>query len=237
MQFDVTGLLIFLAFILPGFLEQKSRSSLVPRSLKPLSPVAEVGEFVLAGVWVHAILIGTICVLLPVFAKQYFSLLTNSLKFDTFQSFLRGHRLFASGYFVLSVTLGYCLGFIHGWLILRQPIRNWVLSKPLPTKFLTKLGIPGFLEEGPVWYFVLKQTSGLRAIFVEVEMKNAAGFYTGQLMSYGILDDSVKSKDFYLEQVHFKQDRADHYTPLDCDGLLLNFEDVTSIQVTRVESD
>ena len=66
-------------------------------------------------------------------------------------------------------------------------------------------------------------------------MKDQCGFYTGQLISYGILDDSVKSKDFYLEKVHFKQNLADGYTPVGCDGLLLNFEDVTSIQVTRVE--
>ena len=70
-----------------------------------------------------------------------------------------------------------------------------------------------------------------------MEMKDGAGFYTGQLKSYGILDDSEKSKDFYLVRVHFKQDRSSSYTPLKCDGLLLNFEDVVSIQVARFDTD
>ena len=68
-------------------------------------------------------------------------------------------------------------------------------------------------------------------------MKDGAGFYTGELKSYGILDDSEKSKDFYLVSAHFKQDRSGSYTPLKCDGLLLNFEDVLSIQVARFETD
>jgi len=54
------------------------------------------------------------------------------------------------------------------------------------------------------------------------------------VISYGILDDSVKSKDFYLEKVHFKQNRADQYVALNCDGLLLNFEDVVSVQVKKI---
>src|SRR6266849_6007452 len=71
MQFDVTGFLIFLAFILPGFVAQKARFSLAPRSLKPLSPVGEVGEFVLASVWVHS--------LLAVAIRMYFPSLQGSI--------------------------------------------------------------------------------------------------------------------------------------------------------------
>ncbi len=73
-------------------------------------------------------------------------------------------------------------------------------------------------------------------MFLEVEMKNNAGFYTGELKSYGILDDSEKSKDFYLESVHFKQNRSDSYISLKCDGILLNFEDVASILVVRSDA-
>jgi hypothetical protein len=237
MQFDITGFLIFLAFILPGFVAQKSRDSIVPRYLKSLSPVAEVGEFVLAGVWVHALLILGICLVLSLFAKDYFAVLTSHFKYEAFQNFLWSHRIVAVVYFISSLGVGYWVGFVQGWFILQQPVRNWALSKSLPTNILTKLGVPAFLEEQPVWYFALKQTSNLKAIFVEAEMKNGAGFYTGQLLSYGILDDSVKSKDFYLIQVHFKQDRSGQYAPLKCDGILLNFEDVASVQIKRIEAD
>ncbi len=234
MQFDITGFLIFLAFILPGFVAQKSRNSIVPRSLKPLSPVAEVGEFVLAGVWVHVLLLVAIRIFFLVFAKQYFTDLSNTFRYAIFANFLWSYRVLAFSYFVSSLGFGYCLGFVHGSIILTQPIRNWAVSRSFPSKCLAKLGISGFLEEHPVWYFALKQTRGLQAIFVEVEMKNSSGFYTGQLISYGILDDSVKSKDFYLEKVYFKQNRSDQYALLSCDGLLLNFEDVASLQITRI---
>jgi len=237
MQFDVTGFLIFLAFILPGFVAQKSRKSVVPESLKPLSPVSEVGEFVLSGVWVHAFLVVCIRLFFLFFAKQYFALLSNTFRYSAPSNFFWNHWNLALSYFIFSLGFGYCLGFLHGYVILTQPVRNWALNRSLPRKFLRKLGISGFLESDPVWYFVLKQSSSHTAIFLEVEMKAAAGFYTGQLMSYGILDDAVKSKDFYLEQPYFKQDRSAKYTELNCGGLLLNFEDMISIQVTRIEAD
>jgi hypothetical protein len=237
MQFDITGFLIFLAFILPGLVAQKSRDSVAPRTLKPLSPVAEVGEFVLAGVWVHALLIVSLRLFFVVFAKSYFEIFASTFRYSTFPNFLWNYRVFAFNYFVASLGLGYCLGFFYGWLIIKQPIRSWALSKSLPAQLFNKLGVPGFLAEQPVWYFVFKQTSSLTAIFLEVEMKDSKGFYTGNLASYGILDDSIKSKDFYLEKVSFRQERSAQYVALKCNGLLLNFEDVMSIQVIRVEPD
>jgi hypothetical protein len=235
MQFDITGFAIFLAFILPGVIAQKSRDSLVPRSLKPLSAASEVGEFVLAGVWVHVFLLLTARFFFLFIATEYFQHLAMDFAYDSLTRFLWNYRRFIFGYFVVSLLLGYPLGFLQGVLILKQPLRKWATNSRFPTKVLMKLGVTGFLEEQPIWYFVLKQTRGLRAIFVQVEMKNAAGFYTGQLISYGILDDSVKSKDFYLEKVYFKQTNMEQYAPIQCDGLLLNFEDVLTIQVTRVE--
>lgn len=95
--------------------------------------------------------------------------------------------------------------------------------------------MPGFLQEDPVWYFVLRQRSPDTMVFLEVEMKNGAGIYTGTLKSYGILDDSVKSKDFYLEDVYFKENRSGSFVGLRCDGVLVNFEDVLSVQVVKVE--
>jgi hypothetical protein len=135
----------------------------------------------------------------------------------------------------LSLLVGYGFGFFQGALIIRQPIRRWVVSKPFPNRILRRLGVPGFLQEDPVWYFVLRQRSPDTMVFLEVEMKNGAGIYTGTLKSYGILDDSVKSKDFYLEDVYFKENRSGSFVGLRCDGVLVNFEDVLSVQVVKVE--
>lgn len=235
MQFDVTGFLIFLGFILPGFLAQRARYSLAPRSLKPLSPVAEVGEFVLAGVWSHVLLIVLFRLCFWAFGRQYFAVLVNTLDFATFSKFLWSYRALGFSYFVLSLIIGYLFGFIQGWLIIKQPVRSWIVDRPRPKRLLMALGIPGFLQEDPVWYFVLKQQSAQTMVFLEVEMKNGVGIYTGRLRSYGILDDSVKSKDFYLEDVYFRETRSTAFKALDCDGLLLNFDDVVSIQVRKGE--
>jgi Family of unknown function (DUF6338) len=235
MQFDVTGFLIFLAFILPGFLAQRARYSLAPRSLKPLSPVAEVGEFVVAGVWVHVTLVVLFRLYFLAFGEQHFEALISTVSYLSLPKFLWEYRAFAFTYLVLSLAVGYCFGFVQGWLIIKQPIRRWIARMPLPKRMLKRVGIPGFLQEDPVWYFVLKQKSAATMVFLEAEMKNGAGTYTGRLTSYGILDDSVKSKDFYLEDVYFKQGRLDSFAPLDCDGVLLNFEDVAAIQVRKGE--
>jgi hypothetical protein len=235
MQFDITGFLIFLGFVLPGFVAQKSRDSIVPRSLKPFSTLAEVGEFVLAALWVHLILILAFRVFFLFAAKQYFGGFVNTFHYGSLQNFCWSFRALLFSYLVLSLVLGYFFGFLQGWLVLRQPVRNWVLERRALASLLAKIGIPGFLKEQPVWYFALKLDSPSTTVFVEVEMKNSAGFYTGVLLSYGILDDCVKSKDFFLVEVQFKQSRNDSYVPLQCNGVLLNFEDAVSVQVIKSE--
>jgi hypothetical protein len=235
MQFDLTGLLIFLALILPGFVAQKAQYSVVPRSLKPLSSVGEIGEFILTGVWIHLFLLVGVRFVFWIFAEGYFAILENTFYYSTPRSFLWGHRVFVLAYFVLSLAAGYGFGFVQGVFVLKQPIRSWLVRRPFPKRMLLKLGVPGFLQDDPVWYFVLKQKSPETMVFLEVEMKNAAGIYAGTLKSYGILDDSVKSKDFYLEDVHFKENRAGAFVRLDCDGVLVNFEDAVTIQVVKVE--
>ncbi len=232
MQFDITGFLIFLVFILPGLVAQKARFSLAPRSLKPLSTLGEVGEFVLAGVWVHAFLALAIWTYCSLLARQSFAILANAFHYGSLSGFVWSYRVFVFGYFVFSLLLGYCFGFFQGVLIIKQPI-----GERFSKVILKKLGVPGFLREEPVWYFVLKRQSAATMVFLEVEMKDQAGIYTGRLQAYGILDDSAKSKDFYLVDVHYKENRLGSFVPLRCDGVLLNFEDVTSIQVVKMEGE
>jgi len=59
MTFDVTGLLIFLLAIVPGFLAQQARSYLVPRSLRTKSVLEETGNYVLNSILVHLLLFGS----------------------------------------------------------------------------------------------------------------------------------------------------------------------------------
>jgi len=189
---------------------------------------------VLAGVWVHVFLFGAFRVWFWLFDRPYFEAVINTLFFGSIPNFLRTYRVLVFTYLVASLVVGYCFGFIHGWSILRQPIRSWIVRQTSLSWLLQALRIPGFLQEDPVWYFVLKQQSANTMVFVEVEMKGS-GFYTGRLRSYGILDDSVKSKDFYLEDVYYKENRSASFSPVECDGLLLNFEDVASVQVRKGE--
>jgi hypothetical protein len=234
MQFDITGLLIFLALIVPGFVAQKARYSLVPRSLKTLSPVGEAGELVLTGVWIHISLAVAARFFFWAFAEQYFEVLKNTFYYGTLPHFVWNHRVFVFGYFVLTMVFGYGFGFFQGVLVIRQPVRRWIVRN-VSESVLKRLGVPGFLQEDPVWYFVLKQRTPDTMVFLEVEMKNGAGIYTGTLKSYGVLDDSIKSKDFYLEDVHFKESRSGAFARLSCDGVLVNFDDVLTIQVVKVE--
>jgi len=66
MTFDITGLLIFLLGIVPGFLAQQSRSLLIPRSLRTKSVLEETGNYVLNSILVHLFLLGSFRVVLAV---------------------------------------------------------------------------------------------------------------------------------------------------------------------------
>jgi hypothetical protein len=72
---------------------------------------------------------------------------------------------------------------------------------------LVRFGVLAFLEEAPVWYEALRQKTRNERTFVEVKMKQGAGFYTGELKSYGIVSNSEPSKDFLLVNAAYKEPR------------------------------
>ncbi len=147
MQFDLAGFLIFIGFILPGFVAQKARDSIIPRSLKPSSPVADVGEFVLAGVLVHSFLLVCVWVSLFVFSRDHLAVLENTFRFGSPSNLVWTYRNYFFLYFIVSLAIGYLVGGLQGWLILRQPVRNWLLGKQMLHSALARLGIFGFLQE------------------------------------------------------------------------------------------
>lgn len=232
-KFDPSGLLIFLGFVVPGVLAQKARDVITPRSLKPSSAVAELADYVLDSVYVHSILSLTFLAVLRVWWGNYLVELGRDFAANPTGDFLWRHPRMTLSYFVLCFPLGYAFGCFRGWQTLVAPIRDRLLDLRLPRWALERLGIRSFLKEQPVWYTVFSEKGSLHNTFVEVEMKENKGFYTGLLKAYGILDDSERSKDFYLIVPYFRPDSNSAYASLNCDGVLLNFSDVTSIRVKK----
>jgi hypothetical protein len=98
---------------------------------------------------------------------------------------------------------------------------------------LVRFGVLAFLEEAPVWYEALRQKTRNERTFVEVKMKQGAGFYTGELKSYGIVPDSEPNKDFLLVNAAYKKTEESAYVPMDVDGVLLNFADAESMAIIK----
>ena len=70
----------------------------------------------------------------------------------------------------------------------------------------------------------------------EVQMKQGAGFYTGELKSYGIVSDSEPHKDFLLVNAATKKTEESACVPMDVDGVLLSFADAESMAVIKEKS-
>ena len=68
-------------------------------------------------------------------------------------------------------------------------------------------------------------------------MKQNAGFYAGELRSYGIVSDSEPSKDFLLVNAAYKKHQDDDYVKSDADGVLLNFADAESVSFIKETED
>ncbi len=232
-QVDLSGFLVFLVFVIPGVVARKARDAVTPRSLKTQGAVAELGDFVLDGVLVHLCLSFAFAISLWAVRTTFLDALAGDFAANPPSQVLFRHPRLTLSYFLLSLPAGYIFGFLRGWQILRQPLRTWLFSNRVTRPLLGKIGVTALLEEHPVWYSVFSEQGAGENVFVEVEMKEGHGFYSGLMKAYGILDDSEKSKDFYLIEPFFRRLPADPYESLSCDGVLLNFSDVASIKVKK----
>ena len=131
------------------------------------------------------------------------------------------------------------------WMLLASVVSGVV---DLPSKFTNGLGwimhrcrlAPEPVEDEPIWFNALgrerRSITGSR-VQVSVRMKNG-DIYVGQLLSYPILPDSEKSKDFRLGDSVFypggDTDRAVHLnfslSDYEAGGVLLNTINVSSIE-------
>lgn len=224
MEFSFVSLFIFVVFILPGFLAQRSRQTIFPRSLQPVGTLEEAGSLVFSSALVHSLL----CALVLAFTSVSCVLIQDGPRRSAL--LLWHHPWGTLSYLWTALVLGYLLGFIEGWMLLRQPIRTWLLKIGL-RPLLERVGVPALLDERPVWFDVLSRDSST-TVFVEVALKGNAGYYTGKLVTYAILDDTKRNKDFCLTEVHFKKQDNEPYSIVPCTSLLLNFEDVYSLRVS-----
>ena len=229
MTFDVTGLLIFLLAIVPGFLAQQARTLLIPRSLRTQSVLEETGNYVLNSILVHLFLLACFRVVLGLLRSATPAALGLALSQKQFGSWAWQHRYLIASYFVASLVLGFVLGVFRGIAERDRRIGTWLADNRFLSEFLVRLGILSFLEEAPVWYEALKQKTRHERTFVEVKMKEGRGFYTGELKSYGIVSDSERNKDFLLVNVAYKANEGAQYLSMDVDGVLLNFADAESL--------
>ncbi len=233
MMFDVTGLLIFLLAVIPGFLAEQTRHSIVPRSLQKKSAIDETGEYVINSLLIHFVLLMVFQLILSWMNPSTLEALGQAVTQKKLAGWAWEHRFLVLAYFVLSLIAGFFFGVLRGVLALNQPFRRKLGGFQWISRLLEGIGLYSFLQTDPVWYGVLRQTSKDELTFVQVRMKGGGGFYAGELKSYGILEDSKREKDFYLVNVYFTKRDEDPYTKLDSDGVLLNFADVDSIEVTK----
>jgi hypothetical protein len=229
MTFDLSGLVIFLLAVMPGFIAQQSRYLIVPRSIEQKSAIEEMGDYVLNSALIHLFLLTVFRILV---SRVILESIPSPFLRDSSLPWLWSHRRLVLLYFMTSLAFGPLFGFFRGIVALKQPIRNRFLALRWCRWLLTRMGVRSFLETDPVWYGVLRNTGTDELTFLQIRMKNGT-YYTGELRSYGLVADKEKQKDFYIVNAHFRASDQEDYRKLDVDGVLLNFADVDSIEIIK----
>jgi hypothetical protein len=74
-----------------------------------------------------------------------------------------------------------------------------------------------------------------KSVFVEVEMKEGLGFYSGQLSQFAIVKDDEPHKPIFLIDVWFKKERSDDYESVETDGIMIDLADAATLLVKQVD--
>jgi hypothetical protein len=233
MTFDITGLLIFLLAIVPGFIAQQARSRLVPRSLRAQSVLEETGNYVFNSVVVHLILLVAFRATLAAFRSATPASLDAAIVQKHLPVWAWQHRYLIAAYYISSLLLGCIFGVLRGVAARDRRIGAWLADNRFLRPLLLRLGVRAFLEEAPVWYEALREKTRDERTFAEVRMKQNGGFYAGELKSFGIVSDSEPNKDFLLVNVAYKKQENDTYVILETDGVLINFADAQSLSFIK----
>jgi hypothetical protein len=138
----------------------------------------------------------------------------------------------------LTFLVGNVVGLLGGLWRLHRPFSSFVLTR---SRRLQRWGLTGSLGERPIIYEILSPeiaADGAPSIvFVEAEMKDGLGFYSGQVSQYAIERDSEPHKPIFLTEAWFKILRSDGYEKVDAEGVFLDLADVATLRVDQVASD
>lgn len=243
MKFDFSTILIIIIAVIPGLFAQRTRSQLVPRSFAPKGASAELAELVALGVATHgalAFLSATFLFLLGWLNKgdpdYFFSKLDSLIAGQWCSQHIIEASLIAFSYILFSFFVSHWLGFIYGLLRLKSPFTTKLLAKA--TWLRKGFGVTGLLGERPIIYEVLNPAldhGATKSVFVEVEMKDGLGFYSGQLSQFAIVRDEEPHKPIFLIDVWFKKERNDDYESVETDGIMIDLAEAATLLVKQVD--
>jgi hypothetical protein len=240
LKFDFSTLLLVIVAIIPGLFAQRTRNQLAPRSFAPQGASAELAELVALGVATHGTLAFISAIILFLFGwlrkgdpDYFFSELDSLIAGQWCSQHIIEASLIAFIYIFFSFLISHWLGFIYGLFRLKSPFTTMLF-----TKLQRWFGIDGLLGERPIIYEVLNpdNNNGIaKSVFVEVEMKDGLGFYSGQLFQFAIVRDEEPHKPIFLIDVYFKKERNDDYKSVETDGIMIDLADVATLLVKQVE--
>ena len=248
MKLDLSTVFLVVLCVIPGLFALRARNMVCPRSFEEQGTTAELGELVALGITTHGILVclvvcGLWCAgLCAHFTPNRYITLADRLYVTAWTTSHKVETLFlATLYVFASFAISHWLGIIYGSRRLQNPITAKVLLSR-NSYISRKLGITGLLGERPIIYEALsppaEEADGPPfLVFVEIELKSSAGFYTGQVSQFSILRDAEPHKPIYLIEASFKLNRTDDYESVDADGILLDLADAAVIRVTQIAQD
>lgn len=241
MKIDFSTIFLVIFLVLPGLFSRRSQNSVAPRSLDDPGTTEELADFVVQGLAVH-VLIALICSFFMGIAGLlrwcdvgvYFRLLDHSSPELWIKSHVSETVLLFALYVLATFLVGHLFGLFVGVWRLRRPINSYIWSK---WAWMRRLGIAGSLGERPIIYAVLDpeldKDGNASIVFVEVEMKDGLGFYSGQVSQYAVVKDSEAHKQIYLTEAWFKLLRYDEYIKVEAEGVLIDLADAVTLLVKQ----
>ena len=243
MKVDLSTLLLVVLVVIPGLFAQRARDLIVPRALTPKGATEELAELVALGVATHGVLALLLaCVLLVagmltgLRPSLYFSKLdawnvTSWMQVHPAETVLVTTACIFSSFFV-----GHCLGLAYGALSSKGRLTARLLGQ---AQWLERFGFYGFLGERPIIYELLnvdRNAQGdVKTMFIEAEMKDGLGFYSGQLSQFAIVRDEEPHRPIYMVEPWYKSSRDEMYSPVQADGILLDLADVACLLIKQID--
>jgi len=211
LKIDLSSIFLVIIVVIPGLFAQRAKGMLVPKSLVSKGASEELAELVAFGLATHAVL-----ALLAAIVALLAGCITQSGGGRFFRAvdawnplgWSDSHRsealLLCAGYIFLSFFASHCLGLVYGAITVRGGVTARLFEG---ATWLERFGIRGLLGERPIIYDLLNaeldSNGTTKDIFVEAEMKDGLGFYSGQLDQFAIVRDEETHRPVYLIDVWF----------------------------------